>query len=121
MSFPTIQFKATQVTVADSLKVLVTQKLQSLDRYVGNESDVRCEVEFERVAPHQNGAIFRIEANVWLAGTLYRAEATEESFEKAVDVVRGELDRELRRARTKHDSLVKKGGRKLKDMLRFGK
>ncbi len=121
MSFPTIQFKATQVTVADSLKTLVDQKLQTLDKYIGNETDVRCEVEFERVAPHQNGNIFRIEANIWLAGQLYRAEATEDSFEKAVDVVRGELDQELRKARTRRDSLVKKGGRKLKEMLRFGK
>lgn len=121
MSFPTIQFKASQVTVSDALKTLVEQKFESLEKYIGDETDVQCEVEFERVAPHQNGPVFRVEANVWLAGTLHRAEATEDSFERAVDQVRAELDSEIRNSRKKRDSMVKKGGRKLKEMLRFGR
>lgn len=121
MSFPHIQFKATQVEVDDALKNLVEQKFQSLAKYIGDETDVRCEVEFEKVAPHQNGPVFRVEANLWVAGTLYRAEATEVSFEHAIDEVRAELDKEIRRARSKRDSLLKKGGRRLKEMLRWGK
>ena len=120
MSFPAIQFKATQVTVTDNQKELVEQKLHSLDKFIGQETDVRLEVEFERVAPHQTGAIFRIEVNRWVASKLHLAEATEESFERAINVVRSELKQELRQAHTKRDSLLKKGGRKLKNMLRFG-
>ncbi len=121
MSFPIIQFKATQVQISESLKTLVEQKFESLEKYIGDETAVYCEVEFERVAPHQNGPVFRMETNLSIAGKLYRAEATRESFEHAVDEVRSELDRELKSARTKQESLMKKGGRKIKEMLRFGR
>ena len=42
-------------------------------------------------------------------------------FEKAIGRVRGELDTEILRHHKKSESLVRKGGRKMKDMLRFGR
>lgn len=118
MSFPTIMFKFTQTPVVYHLQDLVTQKFQSLERYVGGKTDVRCEVEFLKVAPHQRGAIYQVEVNLWADGVLYRAEATEENFEKAIDGVRSELDTELGRARTKRMSLFRRGARKMKAMMR---
>ncbi len=120
MSFPTITFKYTQTPVVYQLQDLITQKFQSLERYVGGKTDVRCEVEFAKVAPHQNGNVYRTEVNLWSDGVLYRAEATEESFEKAIDAVRSELDTELGRARTKRQSLFRRGARRMKDMMRMG-
>ncbi|MCA9361203.1 ribosome-associated translation inhibitor RaiA [Candidatus Kaiserbacteria bacterium] len=121
MSFPNIQYKITQVEIEPAIKALVEQKFSSLSKFIGNETDVKCEVEFEKVAPKNNGEVHRFETNLWISGTLYRAESTEESFEKAIDVVRNELDKEIRRSRTKRESLFRKGGRKIKNMMRFGK
>lgn len=120
MAIPGIQFKSTNVNLDPSLTSLVEQKFQSLEKFIGDETDVRCEVEFEKVAPHQSGDVFRVEANLFVRGTLYRAESTESSFEIAIDKVREELDKELRRANDKRDTMIKKGGRKIKEMLRFG-
>ena len=120
MSFPTIQYKATNTELEDALTTLVDQKFTSLDKFVGDETDVKCEVEFEKVTNSQSGTVHRVESNLWLAGKLYRAEATEMSFEEAIDEVRDELDKELRRSADKHQTLIKRGGRKIKDMLRFG-
>ena len=121
MTFPTINFKFLHAEEMDrSMVDLLEQKFQSLDKYIGEETDVKCEVEFEKVAPSKNGEIFRVEANLWLHGKLYRAEATEISFEIAIDEVKSELDKELRRTNGKRDSLMKRGGRKIKEMLCFG-
>lgn len=120
MAFPTINYKATNTTLDPALQELVDQKFTALEKFIGDETDIKCDVEFEKVAPHQSGDLFRVEANLWLHGTLHRADATMDSFEKAVDEVRNELDKTLRRATKKHDSLVKRGGRKIKEMLRFG-
>ena len=79
-----------------------------------------CDVEFEKMTVQQNGNVFRMEANLEVDGKLYRAEATMDSFEKAIDEVRSELDKELRRANSKKETLFKRGGRKIKEMLRFG-
>ncbi len=120
MSFPQISFKHTNTPVAYLLQDKVTQKFQSLAHHVAGDTTARCEVEFKKVAPHQNGPVYRVEANVWCDGVMYRAEETAESFEKAIDSVRGEIDRELQHARTKRQSLWRKGARKMKELMRFG-
>lgn len=120
MAFPTITFKHTNSN--DSrLEDLVNRKFDSLERYVGDETDVRCEVEFQKEAPRQSGKLFRVEANIWLRGTLFRAEDTNDSFEKAVDAVRSELDAEMRKAHDKRGSVMRRSGRKMKEFLRWGR
>lgn len=97
------------------------QKFSSLEKHMGSQSDVSCNVEFEKMVAHQTGDIHRVEANVYANGKMFRAEATEQSFEVAIDMVRKELERELSKAHEKRDTLLKRGRRKIKDMLRFGR
>lgn len=120
MSFPIINFKGTNTELDERLADLVSSKFTTLEKFLGDESDVKCDVEFEKVANQQSGKVFRLETNLWLKGKLFRAESTEDSFEMAIDEVRNELDKELRRDNDKHSSLIRKGGRKIKEMLRFG-
>lgn len=121
MTFPTINYKATNTELQSELQQLLKAKFTSLEKYLTHAGNVRCEVEFEQAAPQQSGKIFRVEANLTVDGTLHRAEATEEQFEKAIDEVRAELDKALRRSNKKRNSLFKRGGRKLKQMMQFGK
>jgi ribosomal subunit interface protein len=116
-----ITFKHTNVSVDQSLDNLVKNKLTALDKYIGDETDVKCEIEFERLPSHKSGPICRVEANLWVKGSLYRAETTEETFEAGVDSVKDSLHYEMKKAHQKKDSLVRRGGRKLKEMMRFGK
>lgn len=113
-----INFKNLSGNMDGALTDLVERKLHSLEHYIG-DAPALCDVEFEKVAPKQNGDVFRVEVNLTINGTLYRADATMDSYEKAVDEVRDELDKELRRSQQKHDSMVKKGGRQIKEMMRF--
>lgn len=119
MSFPTINFKKTNVEIEDKLVELMEQKLRSLEKFIG-EAPTICDVEFEKVTHHQTGNVHRVEVNLDLNGKLYRAEAVSDTFEKAIDEVRGELDNKLRSESGKKETLLKKGGRKLKELLRFG-
>ena len=119
MAFPSINIKRTNTEANEPMENLLQEKLNSLEKYT-HDAPALCEVEFERVASRQQGPIHRIEVNLEVNGKLYRAEATEESFEQAVDEVRDELDKELRRANDKQETLLKRGGRKVKEMLRFG-
>lgn len=120
MAFPMIQFKATNTELEGSLQDVMEMKLHSLEKYVGEETDVKCQVEFEKVTAQNSGPIHRVEVNFSLRGKLFRAEATEMSFEEAIDEVRNELDKEMRRATKKKETMIKRGGRAIKDMLKFG-
>lgn len=119
MSFPTINFKITQAEITDNLKDVTENKLRGLEKFIG-EAPAICDVEFERVTNHhQQGNIHRVEVNLEVNGKLFRSEATSDSFEKAIDEVRAELDEEMRRARGKEETMLKKGGRRLKELLRW--
>lgn len=120
MSFPIISFRHTNTGVNQKLQNLVENKFSSLEKYVGEETDVKCEVEFEKIASHNSGDIYRVEVNLWLSGKMYRAEATRDTFENAVDEVKDELDRELNKDREKRQTLIKKGGREIKEAIQSG-
>jgi ribosomal subunit interface protein len=117
MSFPTINYKFNGLAEAQALTDIVEQKCATLEKYLGGSEFVICEIEFEKVAPRQNGQIHRMEANITVDGNLFRAEATEESFEEAIDEVRDELDKALRRAKEKHETLNKQAGREAKEQI----
>jgi len=122
MSFPTINLKATNIEISPGLSSLIEQKLRPLEKLIPDgETDMKCEVELEKLTEHISGKIYRVEANLYIAGTMFRGEATEDQVEKAIDVVRNELRREIQRANGKRQSLVRRGSQALKSMLRFGR
>lgn len=121
MTFPTINLKATRLEISPGLRTLVDHKFQSLGKLLPEgETDLHCEVELEKHPDRQGGKIYRAESNLKVAGKLYRAEAHEEQIEKAIDVIRDELRRELERASGRRQSLVRRGSQAIKSMLRFG-
>lgn len=122
MSFPSINTKATNMELTDELTTLLDQKLTPLEKFIPkDETDLKCDVELERLTEHQSGRVHRAEINLFIAGRKYRAEATEDQMEKAIDRMKNEVKKEIRRSNSKHGSMVKRGGRKIKDMMRFGK
>ncbi len=120
MTFPTINYKYNGIEEAKSLTTAVDQKIGSLHKFIKEGSVVTCEVEFEKVSEQHHGKIYRVEVNLSRNGELYRAEATEHSFEEAIDKVRDELDGELSRAKDKQGTLRKRAGRALKALLSRG-
>ena len=120
MAFPMIQFKATNTELIGELQDILEMKLHSLEKYLGDETNLKCEAEFEKVTTQTSGPIYRVDVNLYVGGKMFRAESTEVSFEEAIDEVRNELDKELRRSNKKRETLFKKGGRKIKEILKRG-
>jgi len=118
MKIPRINTKTTNMEMTSKLQSLLDHKLLPLEKFITDHSDTKCDVELEKLTDHQSGKIYRAEINLFNGGELYRAEATEEQIERAIDVARDELKRELRRDSDKKQSLKIKGERSIKDMLR---
>lgn len=121
MTFPKIQFKATNVVMEPKWQMQVEEKFETLAKYLGYHTDSICHVEFERITAHQSGDVCRFEATLFAHGKTFRAEATEHSFENAIDAVKKDLERELSKAHKKHDTLIMRGRRTIKELMRFGK
>lgn len=118
MTTPNITFKHTNTDIDYELQSILTQKITALEKYF--EEPTLVEVEFRKEAPKNNGEVFVVELNCSVKGELYRAVAKSEGFEKSIDKVRNELDKELRRAKKKRGSMFRKGARRIKDMMRWG-
>lgn len=120
MVFQNITFKHTNTEVGDGMDAYATEKLSTLLKYVSEDQEAKAEVEYEKIVAHKTGPVCRVEVNIWIGGELYRAQNTQSTFEAAVDVVRDELDQEMRKAHKRRHSLLRRGGRKIKEMMRFG-
>ncbi len=121
MTFPQISVKATNLELTSGISALIDQKLMPLGKLIPDgATDANCRVEVEKLSEHQSGKIYRVEINLFAHGRSYRAEATEEQIEKAIDEARDELKREIDHIQGKRHSLVRRGARALKSMLRFG-
>lgn len=120
MIFPRISTKVSHITLTPQLISLLEQKFAPLGKLIDQRDDETCEIELEKVAEHHSGKIYRAEVNLYTGGKLFRAEATEEQIEQAIDKVRNELKHELQHAHGKRQSLFKRGRQAIKDMLRFG-
>jgi ribosomal subunit interface protein len=117
MAFPRINYKFNGLEEAQSMTELLEQKFTSIEKYLHGEESVSCDVSFSKVAPQKNGQIHKIDASLVINGVVYRADATEESFEQAIDEVRSELDKELRRAKDKQSTMDKQAGREAKEKM----
>jgi len=121
MAFPITHIKGTSLEVTEALKELLEQKFAALEKFIGDETDVSCNIELSKETASQSGDIFRAEATLHFMGKKFRAEATTDQIEKSIDKVKQELEREVRKANNKSRTLIKRGGAALKRMMRFGR
>ena len=113
----TINFTYNNLEEARALTDITQQKLSTLEKFIAANQSVVCDAEFDKVAANSKGDVFHFAVNLQVDGEMFRADATEENFEAAVDEVRNELDKLLRRNKSKKDTLDKKAGRALKDEI----
>ncbi|NCN52251.1 ribosome-associated translation inhibitor RaiA [Candidatus Parcubacteria bacterium] len=121
MTFSITHIQGSNIEVTDTLRTLVEQKFAKLGKFIGDRPDVTCDIELEKMTGSHSGNIFRAEVNIRVGGKLYRAEATTDQIEKSIDQMRNEVEREIRKAQSKEQTLVKRGGAMIKRMMRFGR
>lgn len=112
-----VNFNYNNHTEVQALTDVTVQKLETLKKFISDDQSVVCDAEFDKVAANNKGAIFHFGVNLQVDGEMYRADATEESFEAAVDEVRDELDKRLRRSKSRKGSLAKRAGRAMKQLI----
>lgn len=119
-----IQIKTVNYELTTDEAALFENKFSALSKYGGKE-----ETEFylyvtlgKETEHHQSGDdLWLAEGKAEINGKSYFAKATKDTLANAVDSVVSELSREMRKEKTKRSALLKKGGARLKDWLRFGR
>ena len=113
--------RAENIDLTDALRTYVEKKLRKISKtYVraGDESAI-CDIELGKTTHHHKaGDIFHAEFNLHIAGKDLYVEAQESDLYAAIDEAQDELRRQLKSHREKRLTLIRKGGKRLKDLVR---
>lgn len=106
-----IQFQNTHEELPQQLRDRIEQKLGKLTRYTGKDDNgARVFFEVQReVGAQQTGDVWRASVNVDVGGALFHASELADSPTTAADAALKELRTEMRRAKGKERTLVRKG------------
>lgn len=89
-----VTINARQMTVRESLKDLVFDKLEKLDKYFQTEGEAT--VTFSRKRNKEN-----LEITISAANTLFRCEVEDETFQNALDRAIDRIERQIRKNKTR--------------------
>jgi len=109
-----------EVLLTDDLRAYIDEKVQDLSKYLKHIEDqdaIFVEVELQE-GETEKERNFRADITVNAPGERTHAVGWGEHLHAALDEAKDELARRLRREKKKRLSLLKKAGRKIKDMLR---
>lgn len=117
-----IIIKGTNIKFSPSINQYIKEKIGGLEKFLKkfNPELIEARVEVGKITRGQRqGDIFRAEVNLSINGQLFRAERTEESLMAAIDLVKDELAREIRRHKDKQMTMSVRGARSWKKFWRL--
>ncbi len=102
------------------MRAYLNKKLEHVSKLIDpKDASAHAEVELSKLTEHhQAGEIYRAKINLHIAGANLRAEAQGEDILPAIDRVQDEIERELVSFKNKRISLVRRGARQMKSLLR---
>ncbi len=115
-----INFTATNIVLTEAIRSYVTKRIESIGKFIGKEKDdVVIDVEVSQTTKHhKSGSIFRTEVTIRNAGRRLRAVSTKDDLYSSIDDVREQLERQLTTDKDRRDTLLRRGARSVKKMLK---
>lgn len=99
------------VKIGDRTKNYIEKKLKSLEKLLKNILQSEVEVSSDKKGKMRVGVIARTPYKI------YQSEETSGSIEASIDIVEGELKKQIRKDRGKIETLKKRGGFSLKKKM----
>ena len=113
--------KTTDFSMTPAIKDYIEKRIEHLDKFVNPDQKElpMCYVEIGKTTNHhKSGELFRAELTINIGKKSLRAEATEEDLYAALDRVSEEMTEELKSFKDKKFTSVKKGGAKIKNIIK---
>jgi len=116
-----INIKTTNIELTPAISRYVTKKVESLEKFIGSQkkdAETQVWVEIGKITKHhEQGDVFRAEAQMRLPHASLRAESINEDLYAAIDGVRDEMQREMTNTHNKQITRFREGARKVKNIV----
>jgi ribosomal subunit interface protein len=110
--------KATNINIVPETSEYLDKKMAMIEK-IANDENMFCQIELGRISNHHTtGDIFRAEINCHSKGRDFRAVAEKESLHSAIDFVKDDMLREIKSDKSRRQTLLRRGGAKIKNMLK---
>jgi len=115
-----ISIKATGIELTQALSDYVQEKVSSLERFLSCDKEaIMATVEIGKTTKHHKlGDFFRAEINLNYPGNSLRIETEESDLYAAVDVAKDDMAEKIININKKKNTLIKRGGRLIKNLLK---
>jgi len=115
-----INIKGTGMEITSAIGDYLNKKLEHINKFVDPaDESALCDVELGKTTKHHNkGDLFRAEINLHIKGKNLRAVSETEDLYASIDEVKDEMTRELLSSKDRKVSLIKRGGAKIKNVLK---
>ncbi len=111
--------KATNITITPAISEYIEKKLESVTKYFKNLEEVVINIEVGKsTRHHKQGDVFLAELHVINGGQDYYVQAHKEDLYAAIDEAKDDLIREMSSRRKRALRLVRRGGVRLKNMIK---
>ena len=112
-----INIKGTGIEMTPAIRGYVDEKIGGLAKLLENvdPSSIQVDVEVGRPSQHhRSGSVYRAEVNISVPGSLLRAEKSAESVYAAIDEVKDEIGREIKRYKDRQTTVNRRQARSWK-------
>lgn len=115
-----IAIKTKNIEMTDAIRSYVEKKLKGLHRFANTtESQLQIQVEVGRTPSDQeSGEVFRAEINLGINGKQFYAVSKREELYTAIDEVKNEVVRQMKKSKGKDTVAIRQGQRKAKKMIK---
>ena len=112
--------KMTNLEMTRSIERYLAKRLKKLDKFVAkDDTSAHAQIELAKTLVGQNkGEIFRAEINLHRSGGQLYASSEKEDIYDAIDEMQEEIIRQLKKEKGKRENMIRRGGRRLKSLLR---
>src|SRR3989338_2288136 len=115
-----INTKATNVELTPAIQDYLNKKVAAFDKLINkNDESAALNVVLAKITQHhQKGDIFKAEMNLHISGKVLQASSEEQDIFVAIDLAKDEMTRELKSHKDKKVGILKKGGAKVKRIIK---
>lgn len=114
-----INISAKGIELTGAIREYGERKIMALQRFFKNAGEVRATlVVGKETAHHREGEVFLVEATLVVDGKTYHSDEIAADLYAAIDKVQSELERMITTSKAKQETRIRRGGRRIKEVLR---
>jgi putative sigma-54 modulation protein len=120
-----INIKTTNIELTDSIRDYLDKKMAQVEKFIkAPNTEPIADIEIGKTTNAKNSAedLFKAEINLQIGGNLYRYNAEEPELYAAIDRMKDQIIREIRKDKEKRRDFFRRGAHRMKEMIRgFGR